>query len=68
MIPEPQAAALADTIEEQFCDWRKLLSIVVASVSAALSDRMLQDLLEIIFEAPAILKCPLAFLAAWLFR
>ena len=77
VIPEVQAAALAATIEVQYFDWRKLakysfwiaLFSIVTSVSAALSDRMLQELLEVIFQAPAMLKCfVLALVAAGLFR
>jgi hypothetical protein len=77
VIPEAQAATLAATIEVQYFDWRKLakysfwiaLFSIVSSVSAALSDRMLQDLLEVIFKAPALLKCAvLALVATGLFR
>lgn len=77
VIPDTQAASLAATIEVQYFDWRKLakysfwiaLFSIVSSVSAALSDRMLQDLLEVIFEAPAIVKClVLSLVAAGLFR
>ena len=77
VIPHDQAATLAATIEVQYFDWHKLakysfwiaLFSIVSSVSAALSDRMLQDLLEVIFKAPALLKCTvLALVAAGLFR
>jgi hypothetical protein len=65
LIPDAQAATLAATIEVQYFDWRKLakysfwiaLFSIISSVSAALSDRMLQDLLEVIFKAPALLRC-----------
>ena len=54
VIPETQAALLAATIEVQYFDWRKLAEYsfwiavfsIVSSVSAALSDRMLRDLVE----------------------
>ena len=77
MIPEAQAATLAASIEVQYFDWRKLakysfwiaLFSIVTSVSAALSDQALQDLLEALFEAPAILKCAaLSVIAAGLYR
>ncbi|HKE61386.1 MAG TPA: hypothetical protein VKB33_02890 [Nitrospira sp.] len=77
VIPEAQAATLAASIEVQYFDWRKLakysfwiaLFSIVTSVSAALSDQALQDLLEALFEAPAILKCiALSVIAAGLYR
>jgi hypothetical protein len=77
VIPDVQAATLAATIEVQYFDWRKLakysfwiaLFSIVSSVSAALSDRKLRDLLNVLFEAPAMVKCAaLSFLAAGLFR
>ncbi|BCA56811.1 hypothetical protein W02_39510 [Nitrospira sp. KM1] len=77
VIPGAQAATLAATIEVQYFDWRKLakysfwiaLFSIVSSVSAALSDRMLQDLLKVIFEAPAIHKYALlSVVAAGLYR
>lgn len=77
VIPEAQAAMLAATIEVQYFDWGKLakysfwiaLFSIVSSVSAALSDRMLRDLLEVIFQAPASVKCAiLTLVAAGLFR
>ena len=77
VIPDAQAATLAATIEVQYFDWRKLakysfwiaLFSIVSSVSAALSDRMLQDLLEVLFKAPALLKCAvLSAVAGGLFR
>jgi hypothetical protein len=72
VIPDTQAAMLAATIEVQYFDWRKLakysfwiaLFSIVSSVSAALSDRMLQELLEVLFDAPALLKCAVLSLAA----
>src|SRR5262249_46567499 len=60
-----------------YFDWRKLakysfwiaLFSIITSVSAALSDQALQDLLEALFEAPAILKCiALSVIAAGLYR
>jgi hypothetical protein len=77
IIPEVQAATLAATIEVQHFDWRKLakysfwiaLCSILSSISAALSDRMLRDLLNVLFDAPAIMKCAaLSFLAAALYR
>src|SRR5215831_15681939 len=77
MIPEGQAATLTASIEVQYFDWRKLakysfwiaLFSIITSVSAALSDQALQDLLEAFFEAPAILKCiALSVIAAGLYR
>jgi hypothetical protein len=77
MIPDAQAATLAATIEVQHFDWRRLakysfwiaLFSIISSVSAALSDRMLRDLLEVLFEAPAIAKCVvLSLTAAGLYR
>ena len=72
VIPDTQAAMLAATIEVQYFDWRKLakysfwiaLFSIISSVSAALSDRMLQELLEVLFDAPALLKCAVLSLAA----
>jgi len=72
IIPESQAATLTGTIEVQYFDWRKLakysfwiaLFSIITSVSAALSDRMLQELFEILFNAPAMLKCACLTLAA----
>lgn len=77
VIPDTQAAMLAATIEVQYFDWRKLakysfwiaLFSIISSVSAALSDRMLQELLEVLFDAPALLKCAvLSLVAAGLYR
>lgn len=77
VIPDAQAATLAATIEVQYFDWRKLakysfwiaLFSIVSSVSAALSDRMLRDLLNVLFEAPALLKCAaLSVVAVGLYR
>jgi hypothetical protein len=56
----------------QYFDWRKLakysfwiaLFSIISSVSAALLDRMLRELLEVLFDAPALLKCGLLALAA----
>jgi hypothetical protein len=77
VIPDAEAATLAATIEVQYFDWRKLakysfwiaLFSIISSVSAALSDRMLRDLLEVLFNAPALLKCAvLSLIAAGLYR
>lgn len=77
VIPDAQAATLTATIEVQYFDWRKLakysfwiaLFSIVASVSAALSDRILRDLLEVLFQAPAMVKCAaLSLVAAGLYR
>ena len=77
VIADSQAASLAATIEEQYFDWRKLakysfwiaLFSIISSVSAALSDRMIRDLLEVLLDAPPLLKCGvLAVVAAGLFR
>jgi len=77
VIPDAQAVSLAATIEVQYFDWRKLakysfwiaLFSIVSSVSAVLSDRMLRELLEALFNAPAILKCAaLSLVAAGLYR
>ena len=72
VIPDAQAATLAATVEVQYFDWRKLakysfwiaLVSIVSSVSAALSDRMLRDLLEVLFLAPATVKCAVLSLVA----
>jgi hypothetical protein len=77
VIPDAEAATLAATIEVQYFDWRKLakysfwiaLFSIISSVSAALSDRMLRDLLEVLFNAPPLLKCAaLTLTAAGLYR
>lgn len=77
MIPDEQATALAATIEVQYFDWRKLakysfwiaLFSIVSSVSAALSDKALMDLIEALFEVPAMIKCAaLSLIAAVLYR
>jgi hypothetical protein len=77
VLPDAQAATLAATIEVQYFDWRKFakysfwiaLFSIVSSVSAVLSDRMLRDLLEVLFKAPATLKCAaLSLVAAGLYR
>ena len=64
ILPDAQAATLAATIEVQYFDWRKLakysfwiaLFSIVSSVSAALSDRFIRDLLEALFMVPAGIK------------
>jgi hypothetical protein len=77
VIPDAQAATLAATIEVQYFDWRKLakysfwvaLFSIVSSVSAALSDRWLMDILERLFATPPIARCfLLAAAAAGLYR
>jgi len=77
VLADAQAAALAATIEVQYFDWRRLakysfwiaLFSIVASVSAALSDRMLRDMLALFFQAPALVKCgTLALVAAGFYR
>ena len=77
VIQEVQAATLAATIEVQYFDWRKLakysfwiaLFSIVSSVSAALSDRFIRELLEIVLQAPASIKCAaLSLVAAGLYR
>lgn len=77
IIPDAQAATLAATIEVQYFDWRKLakysfwiaLFSIVSSVSAALSDRVIMDLLEALFMAPAAIKCAaLSLVAGGLFH
>ncbi|MCC6141303.1 MAG: DUF2157 domain-containing protein [Nitrospira sp.] len=77
VIPEAQAAALAATIDVQYFDWRKLakysfwiaLFSIVSSVSAALSDRWLRDLLQQLFDMPPIARCTmLAAVSAGLYR
>lgn len=77
VIPDTQAAALAATIEVQYFDWRKLakysfwiaLFSIVSSVSAALSDRWLMDILARLFDTPPIARCVLlAAAAASLYR
>lgn len=76
-ILESQAVTLAATIEVQYFDWRRLakysfwiaLFSIISSVSAALSDRMLRELFDVLFQAPAILKCAtLSLVAAGLYR
>lgn len=76
LLPAVQAAQLAATIEVQTFDWRRLakysfwvaLISIVTSVSAALSDRLLMELLARLFQAPAMVKClGLSALAAGLY-
>ena len=65
LLADTQAAQLAGTIVLQPFDWRRLakysfwiaLISIVSSVSAALSDQFLVDLLEELFDAPAAAKC-----------
>ena len=65
LLPPAQAAQLSSTIEVQAFDWRRLakysfwvaLISIFTSVSAALSDQFLIDLLERLFNAPAAAKC-----------
>ncbi len=77
VITDAQAATLAATIEVQYFNWRKLakysfwiaLFSIVSSVSAALSDRFIRDLLEALFMVPAGIKCAgLSLVAAGLYR
>ncbi len=61
VIPDAQAATLAGTIEVQYFDWRKLakysfwiaLFSIISSVSAALSDRMLQRFARSYLQRPS---------------
>ena len=72
VIPEAQAVTLAATVEVQSFDWRRLakysfwiaLFSIVSSVSAALSDRALMNLLEVLFNTPPMAKCIVLTLAA----
>ena len=77
VIPDTQAATLAATVEVQYFDWRKLakysfwiaLFSIVSSVSAALSDRVLMELLQQLFNTPPITRClVLAIAAVGLYR
>jgi len=76
LLADAQAAQLAGTIVVQPFDWRRLakysfwiaLISIVSSVSAALSDQFLVDLLEELFDAPAAGKCVgLVLMAAGLY-
>ncbi len=76
LLADTQAAQLAGTIVVQPFDWRRLakysfwiaLISIVSSVSAALSDQFLVDLLEELFDAPAAAKCVgLVLMAAGLY-
>ena len=76
LLADTQAPRLAETILVQPFDWRRLakysfwiaLISIVSSVSAALSDQFLIDLLEDLFDAPAAGKCVgLVLLAAGLY-
>ena len=76
LLADTQAAQLAGTIVLQPFDWRRLakysfwiaLISIVSSVSAALSDQFLVDLLEELFDAPAAAKCVgLVLMAAGLY-
>ena len=77
LLPAAQAAELTATIEVQAFDWRRLAKYsfwvaiisILTSVSAALSDRVLMELLARLFEAPATAKClGLSIVAAGLYR
>jgi hypothetical protein len=77
VIPETQAATLAATIDVQYFDWRKLakysfwiaLFSIVSSVSAALSDQALRNVLEVVLAAPPLVKCVvLSLVAAGFYR
>jgi hypothetical protein len=76
VLPEAQAGLLANTIEVQPFDWRRLakysfwvaLICIVTAVSAAFADRVLIELLERLFEAPHLVKCAgMSALAAGLY-
>jgi hypothetical protein len=76
LLADAQATQLAGTIVVQPFDWRRLakysfwiaLFSIVSSVSAALSDQWLINLLERLFDAPAAAKCVgLSLLAAGLY-
>lgn len=64
-MPEAQAGLLANTIEVQPFDWRRLakysfwvaLICIVTAMSAAFADRALIELLERLFDAPHLVKC-----------
>jgi hypothetical protein len=75
-LPEAQAGLLANAIEVQPFDWRRLakysfwvaLTCIVIAVSSALADRILIELLERLFEAPHLIKCAvMSALAAGLY-
>jgi hypothetical protein len=76
LLADAQATQLTSTIVVQPFDWRRLakysfwiaLFSIVSSVSAALSDQWLVNLLERLFDAPAAAKCVgLSLLAAGLY-
>jgi hypothetical protein len=76
LLADAQATQLTGTIIVQPFDWRRLakysfwiaLFSIVSSVSAALSDQWLVNLLERLFDAPAGAKCVgLSLLAAGLY-
>lgn len=75
-MPEAQAGLLANAIEVQPFDWRRLakysfwvaLICIVTAVSSAFADRVLIELLERLFEAPHLIKCAvMSALAAGLY-
>ncbi len=77
LLPAAQAAQLAASIEIQTFDWRRLAKYsfwiaaisIVTSVTAALSDAFLMQLIGKLFQAPALLKClGLSLIAAGLYR
>ncbi len=77
LLPASQAAQLAASIEVQIFDWRRLAKYsfwvaaisIVSSVSAALSDAFLMELIGKLFQAPALVKClGLSLVAAGLYR
>lgn len=77
LLPASQAAQLAASIEIQMFDWRRLAKYsfwvavisIVSSVSAALSDALLMELIGKLFQAPAMVKClSLSLVAAGLYR
>ncbi len=77
ILPDAEAVMLADTIEVQTFDWRRLakysfwvsLVCIVTAVSSVLADRFLMELFRQLFAAPYLVKCAaMAVLAAGLYR
>ena len=77
LLPDAHAAPLAASIEIQRFDWRRLAKYsfwiaaisIVTSVTAALSDAFLMQLLGTLFEAPALVRClGLSLIATGLYR
>lgn len=76
LLADAQATQLAGSIVVQPFDWRRLakysfwtaLFCIVTAVNAALADRILLELLEHLFDAPAAAKCiGLALMSAGLY-